>query len=158
MSVNRNGTGKSKRKAPSSAWKKGQSGNPKGAPKRGESWSELWKKIGNMTPGEAADYCRSIAGQLATIGNDVTLKEAVVLRVFAALMFEPDARLLNSVMDRDEGKVPQATVTLTWQEFLKQKGYDPATIFERLVRDAATAIRPDDAGSSAGGNGQHNPD
>lgn len=94
-----------------------------------------------MTPGEAADYCRNIAGQLATIGNNITLKEAVVLRVYAALMFEPDARLLNSVMDRDEGKVPQATVTLSWQEYIKQKGYDPATVFDHLVRNAAELAR-----------------
>ena len=88
-------------------WKKGQSGNPKGAPRRGESWAELIKLYGEMTPGEAAQQSLELAKKLLTIGEGVTLKEAVVLRVYAALLFEPDARLLNAFMDRAEGKVTQ---------------------------------------------------
>ena len=94
-----------KRKAPPGAWKKGQSGNPKGAPKRGESWAEIITRIGNMTPIEAADHANEIAKQLRKIGGGVTLKEAVVIRGYAALLFEPQASLLNAYMDRAEGKV-----------------------------------------------------
>ena len=96
-----------KRKAPHSAWKPGQSGNPKGAPKRGESWKEIIAKIGNMTPREAADHCEAIAKQIGRLGDKITLREAVVLRVFAALLFEPQASLLNAIVERDEGKVTQ---------------------------------------------------
>jgi hypothetical protein len=84
---------------------KGVSGNPAGAPKRGESWAEIIKRIGDMTPAEAADHASEIAKQLRKIGNSVTLKEAVVIRVYAALMFDPSASLLNSFMERAEGKV-----------------------------------------------------
>ena len=88
-------------------WKPGQSGNPAGAPKRGESWKEIVAKIGNMTPREAADHCNEIAKQIRKIGDGITLKEAVVLRVYTALLFEPQPGLLNAIMERDEGKVTQ---------------------------------------------------
>lgn len=94
-----------KGKTPKTAWKKGQSGNPKGAPKRGESWAEIIKRIGDMTPAEAAEHAKAIAGKLKQIGDGVTLKEAVVIRVYAALLFEPSAGLWNGMMDRAEGKV-----------------------------------------------------
>lgn len=45
-SANRPATQKPKRKAPSTAWKKGQSGNPAGAPKRGMSWREIIDEVG----------------------------------------------------------------------------------------------------------------
>ena len=91
----------------STSWKPGQSGNPAGSPKRGESWAEIIKRIGDMTPIEAADYANEIAKQLRKIGSGLTLKEAVVVRVYAALLFEPQASLLNSFMERAEGKVSQ---------------------------------------------------
>ncbi len=49
--------------------------------------------------------CRAVAGKLAAIGDGVTLKQAVVLRVFSALMFDPQPGLLNAFMERAEGKV-----------------------------------------------------
>lgn len=104
MSAKTNGT-QPKRKLPSTAWKKGQSGNPAGRPSTGESWADLIKRIGNMTPAQAAKHCRAVAGQLASIGDGVTLKEAVIMRVYASLLFEPQPGLLNSFMDRAEGKV-----------------------------------------------------
>jgi len=88
-------------------WKPGQSGNPDGAPKRGESWAEIITRIGDMTPIAAAEYCKAIAAKLKKIGDAVTLKEAVVMRVYAALLFEPTPGLLNSFMDRVEGKPDQ---------------------------------------------------
>lgn len=86
-------------------WKKGQSGNLKGGPKRGESWAETITKIGNMTGEQAADFCRLVGEKLAGIGGSVSLKEAVTLRCFAALMFEPQASMLTALADRAEGKV-----------------------------------------------------
>ena len=132
---------------PNGKWKKGTPPpNPAGAPKRGESWKEMWATIGNMTPLEAADYCKAIAGQLATIGGDVTLKQAVVLRVYAALLFDPDARLLNSVMDRDEGKVTQA---ITVEDVTRKPDTELVAEFAELV-DAARAR----AGAGLGGGTQ----
>ena len=95
--------------------------NLAGAPKRGESWQEIIKRIGDMTPVEAADHANEIAKQLRKIGGGLTLKEAVVVRVYAALLFEPQASLLNSFMERAEGKVAQpieGNIGLTWKDFI----------------------------------------
>ena len=134
-------------------WKKGQSGNPKGSPKRGQSWKEIVKAIGDLTPKEASDYCHAVAGKIGSIGDQVTLKEAVILRVFAALLFEPDARLLGVIIDRDEGKVSQP-ITVTWRDELRRIGFDDASaseLFEQLIQSAAQRVGADDGGSHSGG-------
>jgi hypothetical protein len=123
MSKSANRPTTDKRKPPRTAWKPGESGNPAGAPKRGESWAEIIKQYGDMTPVEAADRANEIAKQLRRIGEGVTLKEAVVVRVYAALLFEPSASLLNSFMERAEGKVEtpvkhSGEVSVSWSKFI----------------------------------------
>lgn len=118
-------------------WEKGTpSPNPNGAPRRGQSLKEIAKTIGDMTPKEASDYCKAIAGRIGSIGGAVTLKEAVVLRIYTALLFEPDARLFNAIMDRDEGKVTQTITEMPWREFVKTMGYDP----DVLMREAEEIV------------------
>lgn len=133
------------------SWRPGQSGNPRGAPKRGQSWKEIVKTIGDLTPKEASDYCHKVAGKIAVIGDSVTLKEAVILRVYTALLFEPDARLLNVIIDRDEGKVVQP-VAVTWREELRRIGFDDVSaseLFEQLVQSAAARVGADDGGGDS---------
>lgn len=100
---------------------KGVAQNPKGAPRRGESWAEIIKAFGDMTPVEAADMTVEIGKQLRKYGDWLTLKQAVVARVYAALLFEPSASLLNAFMDRAEGKVMQNVDLTTKGE--RVKGY-----------------------------------
>jgi hypothetical protein len=101
-------TGVSTKKKPrGKPFPKGVSGNPKGAPKRGESWAEIIDRIGAMTPIEAAAHANAIAGKLKTMGGAITLKEAVVIRGYAALLFEPSSSLMNIYMDRTDGKVKE---------------------------------------------------
>lgn len=122
-------------------WKKGgPSPNPAGRPATGESWTELIKKIGDMTPKEAADYCRAIAGKLAPIGDAVTLKEAVVLRVYAALLFEPQPGLLNTFIERAEGKVAQPVEVYDWRADVVKYGGDP----DALVADLFSKVNKSD--------------
>ena len=120
MSKSANTKATEKRKPPPTAWKKGQSGNPKGAPRRGMSWAELIKDVGELTPPEAAAKSLELSKQFLKIGDGVTLKEAVVLRVYGALLFDPNPGLLNAFMDRVEGKVKQA-VELTVYDSLAEK-------------------------------------
>lgn len=94
-----------KRPAPKSAWKKGVSGNPKGRPKLGQTWADIFRGVGNMTPAEAARKCHSIAGQLSGLGDKMTMREAVAMRVYAQLLFEPQGSLLDKVMEREDGKL-----------------------------------------------------
>lgn len=96
-----------KRKPPRSAWKPGQSGNPQGPPKRGESWTETIKRVGNMTPAEIILELGSnpLSAAFAKMPLHVQMKNLVTMRMYAASMFEPQAALVNALIDRDEGKV-----------------------------------------------------
>lgn len=118
----------------STSWKPGQSGNPKGAPKRGESWAEVWKRISNMTGPEVADYGLKVAAQLRTLPSTVTLKEAVVMRTMVALMNEPTPGLLNAAQDREEG-TPKQSIELTGDET------KPIHVFSHAAAIAALAPR-----------------
>lgn len=136
-SDNTRSTDKPKRKAPKTAWKPGQSGNPNGAPKRGEAWSEIIKKYGDMTPVEIAEAASSVAGQLKKIGGGITMKEAVVIRIFAALMFEPTQGLWTSLMERTDGKVLQAVDLTTKGEKIDSADDTRAEILRKLASIAA---------------------
>jgi hypothetical protein len=101
---------KPKRKAPKTAWKPGQSGNPAGRPKDGQSWKEVISEVSNMTVddillmvGENNDLGRAIK----QMPKSVQMKYLVTARVMAALMFEPTSGLWMGLMDRMEGKVAE---------------------------------------------------
>jgi hypothetical protein len=110
------------------SWKKGQSGNPKGGrPPSDKTWGAIFSEIGNLSGAQAARRCHSIAGQLAGIGDKITLKEAVVMRVYSALLFEPSGSLLEKAMDRMDGKVPQSFIG-------GEEGTEPLEILVRHVK------------------------
>lgn len=129
-------------RGPGGKWEKGTaSPNPKGSPKRGESWQELIKRVGEYTPAEAAERSLELAKQLLKIGNGVTLKEAVVLRVYGALLFEPQGSLLNAFMDRAEGKVSQPVELTVYDSLAAKLGVTPdqaRIISERFAKGELT--------------------
>ncbi len=133
-----------KRKPPANGWKPGQSGNPKGRPPEGESWAAVIKKISNMTGEEASAYISEF-GKFSKALKGITLKEAVVFRCFAALMFEPQASMFNAVADRAEGKVAdRQEITGKDGNAIEIKAIDYRTAI------AALAPRPvDDSDSSS---------
>ena len=121
------------------SWKPGQSGNPKGAPKRGESWADIFKRVGDMTGPEAAERSLMLAGQFLELGDGITLKEAVALSSFRSLIFDTTPGLLGQVMDRVEGRPGQALdIHMTTDERARAAGFDPAQLRERVR--AALAI------------------
>lgn len=97
-----------KRKAPKSAWKPGQSGNPAGRPKDGESWAAIIASVGNMNAEDLLAFIgttNDLGKAIAQLPKNVQLKYLVTARVFAALMFEPSSGLWKELMERAEGKV-----------------------------------------------------
>jgi len=93
------------------SWVKGQSGNPAGRPRDGESWAAIIKAVGDMYPtdilafiGEGNDLGRA----LKQYPPNVQMKYLVTARVFAALMFEPASGLWRELMERVEGKARNA--------------------------------------------------
>jgi len=91
------------------SWQPGESGNPYGAPKHGESWAAVIKRISNMTADEIATLVgkdNELGQQLLQLPKNVAMKELVTARVLASLMFEPTPGLWNGLMERAEGRVP----------------------------------------------------
>ena len=123
-------------------WEKGESGNPKGAPKRGESWADVIRTVGNMSGEQAAAYLASMAQSFRPVVG-VDLKTAVVLRVFAALLNEPSGALFNALMDRVEGKPLQGVAIADWRKKANEAGYNPDDILK--------LIDPDGEGSTSSG-------
>lgn len=124
---------KKKRKAPPAGWKPGQSGNPKGRPKDGESWAAIIKEISAMTPTQIVTLVgkdNDLGRSLAQLPKNVMMKKLVVARILAALMFEPTSNLWTSLMERAEGKVPQkieGEIALGWKAFLENPNPDTET-------------------------------
>ena len=115
---------RAKRKATGKPFQPGNNANPRGRPAEGESWSGMIKKIGNMKPSEAAKYLRDIKRKLEGLGDELTLKEIVVLRAFSTLALEANASLMNVLMDRAEGRTPSTLQLpnkgqpITWEQFI----------------------------------------
>lgn len=142
-------------------WPPGVSGNPAGAPRRGESWSEIIKRVGEMTPSEAAEQSLELAKKFLSIGDGVTLKQAVVMRVYASLLFEPQPGLFNAFMERTEGKVTQP-VTIEASQILVDKlaelgltlddvRSDPAASALFAAAGVSVAVGADPTGTIGGG-------
>ena len=88
-------------------WKKGQTGNPRGRPKKGASWTELVKELGDLTPAEVKAWVGAIGRKLPD-RDDVTLRELAVLAAYVDAVLDPSPRMLQTLMDRAEGRPLQA--------------------------------------------------
>jgi len=107
-------------------WVKGQSGNPAGRPKDGESWAKIIKAVGEMYPADILAFIgenNDLGKMLKPYPPNVQMKYLVTARVFAALMFEPSSGLWKELMERSEGKVEtpikhSGEMTMTWKDFI----------------------------------------
>lgn len=100
-------TGASPKKPRGRPWKKGDpSPNPKGRPKTGETWADIFKALGNMTGDQVAEWFTVHAREFAKL-EGVRLKDAVGARVYLQLLHEPNGALLKSLMDRSDGLLAQ---------------------------------------------------
>ena len=93
-----------------------------------------------MTPSEAAAKSLELSQQLLKIGDGVTLKQAVVLRVYASLLFEPQPGLFNTLLERAEGKVADKLIVDDWREEARKLGADP----DALVADLFSKVKHDE--------------
>lgn len=93
-----------KRKATGRPWRKGQSGNPRGRPPKGQTWRDLISEIGDMTGAQVADWLAVYSKEFRKVG-DVRLKPAIIARAMLSQLHEPSG-VLKVLMDREEGMVP----------------------------------------------------
>jgi hypothetical protein len=89
-------------------WKPGQSGNPKGRPAEGQSWAAVIREVTNLTPEEINSLIQpttDLGRAFSQMPRAVQLKYLMILRAVSAIMFDPQAAMLNVFMDREDGKV-----------------------------------------------------
>ena len=90
-------------------WKKGgESPNPAGRPKDGESWAAVIKAVGDMYPADIIAFVgekNDLGMMLKKLPKNVQMKYLVTSRIFASLLFEPSSGLWKELMERSEGKV-----------------------------------------------------
>lgn len=84
-------------------WKPGQSGNPRGRPALGESYREIFSKVGNLTIDEVKEFYPAYGNRFENVPGDVKLKELVSLSVLVALACEPTPGMLATLLDRTDG-------------------------------------------------------
>lgn len=127
--------GKKKRTVPKSAWKDGQSGNPAGRPKDGESWAGVISKVANMTTDEILEFVGAgtrMGKEIKKLPRNVQVKYLVTAQVLAELMTKPNAGLWNGLMDRMDGKVALP---------VKNVGDLPLLVFESEPTDGKDSER-----------------
>lgn len=85
--------------------------NRGGAPRKGQSWAEVIKRITDMTREEAMEYVGAntrLGKLLKELPPNVPIKDALILASIVAFGREPNASMLNALADREEGKPAQA--------------------------------------------------
>jgi hypothetical protein len=110
ITANSSAAPKPKGKPRGKPWPKGTSGNPAGRAKDGQSWSAIISEIGDMYPEDINAFIpknNPLGREVAKLPQAVQMKYLVIMRVYAALMFEPTSGLLKEFLDRMEGKVSE---------------------------------------------------
>lgn len=102
-----------------SSWKKGQSGNPSGAPTFGNTFEAIYKRHLNNDVTEYTEAQPLKAG--------VSLKEAIVINDLIKALAGSNAAI-ERVMDRTEGKAIQRIINEdgTLDRIKRESGGDPA--------------------------------
>lgn len=123
-------------------WKKGgQSPNPTGRPREGESWAGILRWAANLTGVEASELSPDTLRESFDAIGGLKLKEAIALRVMGELLSGPSSGLFNAVMDRAEGKLVQPSANIPWKEWARQNNIDPDAIIraaEEIVEKVMT--------------------
>ena len=94
------------RRLPSTAYKPGQSGNPNGRPKDGESFASVLRNLLAKDGPEIAKMCKVYAKEFSVYPAGVDMRHIVVMRWLASLLNEPSTGLLQQMIDRTDGPVP----------------------------------------------------
>lgn len=126
----------SKAKPRGKPWAKGQSGNPAGRPKDGESWAAIIKAVGDMYPADILAFIgehNDLGKVIKQLPAGVQMKYLVTARVFAALMFEPTSGLWKELMERSEGKVKDVLDLSNSDGTLNPETMKPSEIASRVA-------------------------
>lgn len=96
-------------------------------PRRGkQSWGQIAQDMSKMTLNEVKEQFPGLMDRINANGN-MTLRQIVIARVLQQLILDPNPAMLNLIMERGEGKVPQMVMSATggigdWMEAAKKEG------------------------------------
>ena len=95
-----------KRAPTAGSFKPGQSGNPGGRPKDGESFATVLRDLLSKDGPEIANLCKTYAKEFRQLPAGVNMRSMIALRWIVSLMAEPTTGLLQQMIDRTDGPVP----------------------------------------------------
>lgn len=135
MTTQSHGTSKQrKRPAPKTAWKPGQSGNPGGRKKGGDSFASVLREFLGMSGPAIAGKIAFFKREFAKLPDDVDLRSLIALRWITSIMNEPTPGLMKELLDRTDGPVPtkiegsdESPLTIK-VVYVKRNGFDSGAI------------------------------
>lgn len=112
--------------------------DPYGKKKGYQSWQATIRRISQMTADELSSTYSVAIADLSKYGS-ITLRELAIIAVFRELIEHPNPSLLNLIMERDEGKVPNMVVSATgnvsdWMEYAKEQGIEIEEVMAEAKR------------------------
>lgn len=123
--------------------------NLAGRPSLGESYREIFAKVGNLTIGELREYYPTYGSRFANVSDDVRLKELVSLSVLVALACEPSPGMLATLLDRTDGPL-EHTINVN-----KLSDEELANAIGPILARLGIRLEPPDATGLEGGANRH---
>jgi hypothetical protein len=121
--------------------------NRNGAPKRGESWTEMITSVGKMTVPKLKKLLGERLKGFDKYPEGVTLKELVVINAYTSLLADFNPKVWLYMMERSEGKLPQTVnQNITWRDEVSRLGLNPDRILEE-ARKYVESIESNGVGS-----------
>ena len=113
-------------------------GNKKGY----QSWQQTIRRVSLLKANELKSLYGAAIENLEQYGS-VTLRELAIIKAFESMISSPNPAMLNLIMERDEGRVPQTQITASgnigdWMEYAKEQGIaieDVMQEAERLLQE-----------------------
>lgn len=117
-------------------------GNKKGY----QSWQQTIRRISLLKANELKEMYGAAIENLEQYGN-VTLRELAIIKAFESMISSPNPAMLNLIMERDEGRVPQTQITASgnigdWMEYAKEQGIEIEAVMEEAKRIMAGYDEP----------------
>jgi hypothetical protein len=145
---------KSAQNVPDRAKPRGKPFQPGDDPRRGKNGGKsknehsitYWiNEFGNMTPNEVADLCDTFSIELRKGGKKMSFYGIIAIRWLMDQANGVDPRLLELLLDRTEGKVPNKLILDDWRKDAAELGVseEVAQFEAAVVAKAAAKARGD---------------